>query len=890
LKPCVVYFDLDWLADVDDSVAHVRINKVIQRLRVFFRELGREPEFEVTCSSRPKDGMHKGSYHIVVKNFPVAHNQCTMMRMILDKVRLMAAEDDFWLCEKQDAALGVDANGKMRTKTTPIVDYGVYDNDRCMRLTLHRKLAGVSAPLLRMKLVDGVFVSDDAAANDFDSIEPTLCHRNTVDPPPTPRMLQLEKLFMAGGTAAAAAGGSNTVAGGSKIAAAAAGGSGATAGYNNGNRPAATMVRPGELPFDVEEVVRALRSAGDDVSVFSNVKRFEGKTPDEAGGWQVQFKKSTERPCVVECGRTHGSNNVVVMVYEVANSSLSRFRLVAKCFGDICRGSTCQLGMIGGRSAAKRAARSRSPPRQREDDGIVINEDEEDASRGLYRQPMGPLQGEGGSGVSSDPEDEMQVSEEDEDDGDVLLRGKYVHEENTYEIVKARFEKRHFQLDSGGYVKVGWGVKAPIYMSAHQIRDNNQNVFCSVYDKKIKEWVKVVFVVAWMKDPNIKKLYGVEFDPTCTKKRIYNTWPGFLVERLPPIEDKSTIPTLIQLIKYHIDVVIADGDEALATWFHHWMAHLLQLPHTKTGKAVSLYGSQGAGKTILVKWMAEVLMGEGEKGPASITNDAVTDVVGRFATSLVGKVFCMIEEAVDMKIHAEALKDIINGGVLRNEVKCKTKASAQNYANLVFTSNTDDMLPIESDDRRYVLIKISDKHLGDKKYFTALRAHMARPDVQRAFYEYCMGVDLSIYTDGFQNADISTAFYRRMRELNLSPFIRFLGALVKLPCHAEGKEPFHATTHAILALLSSYAKHNGMEAKNKITGVIPLGHKLADFKSITPKKANATVTAVDGRCAKNYGTERTDNRVRGWTFDMVALKTELINSNRFVEDDHTAFP
>jgi hypothetical protein len=28
-KPCAVYFDLDWLADVDDSIAHVRINKVV---------------------------------------------------------------------------------------------------------------------------------------------------------------------------------------------------------------------------------------------------------------------------------------------------------------------------------------------------------------------------------------------------------------------------------------------------------------------------------------------------------------------------------------------------------------------------------------------------------------------------------------------------------------------------------------------------------------------------------------------------------------------------------------------------------------------------------------------------------------------------------------------
>jgi hypothetical protein len=888
--PCHPYLDIEFLVRSEGGrhqtdPDHGKLIMILEKVKGNFKEAyGIDAYFMVLIGSRPDDkegDWFKYSYHAIMTNITMQNNTDSGLKQLLQRGMEVDIDDEakktsMFYC--QDYKHIYDKKKEFKH----IVDWGVYSNKRVMRM-LGCSKRGSSVPF--MKLVDVRYADYFDCSPVVDAITPTLdeFYQSLILQP-----LSEVTPFLPGFDVPSFAGGSGAAAGGSG---AAAGGSGAAAGYNNGTRPAATMVRPGELPFDVEEVVRALRSAGDDVSVFSNVKRFERKTPDEAGGWQVQFKKSTERPCVVECGRTHGSNNVVVMVYEVANSNMSRFRVIAKCFGDGCNGRTCMIGMIGGLAAAKRAARSRSPAeggaRRRDDDGVVINEAEEDARRSLFNQPREPLLAEGGTGVDSDPEDDMQISGDDEDDGDVLLRGEYLDSENTYPIVKARFEKRYFQLDSGGYVKIGWGVKTPIYMTATQMKDNNQNIFCSIYDKKTKEMMKVVFVSKWMKDPNIRKLYGVDFDPTCTVKRIYNTWPGFLVERLPPIEDKSTIPTLVQPIMYHIDVVIADGDVALATWFRHWMAHLLQLPQTKTGKAVSLYGSQGAGKTILVQWMAEALMGEGGNGPASITNDAVTDVVGRFATSLVGKVFCMIEEAVDMKIHAEKLKDIINGGVLRAEVKGRTKVTAKNYSNLVCTSNTDDMLPIESDDRRYVLIKVSDKHLGDKKYFTALRAHIARPEVQRAFYEYCLGVDLSIYTDGFQNADISTAFYRRMRELNLSPFIRFLGALVKLPCYTEGKEPFHATTHGIMAMLTSYLKHNGLEAKNKITGVIPLGHKLAEFKSITSKKANATVSVVDGRCARSHNAERMDNRVRGWTFDIGALKAELIKSNRFVEDDHT---
>jgi hypothetical protein len=409
------------------------------------------------------------------------------------------------------------------------------------------------------------------------------------------------------------------------------------------------------------------------------------------------------------------------------------------------------------------------------------------------------------------------------------------------------------------------------------MRDNNQNIFCSVYDQKTKEFVKVSFVDKWMKDPTIKKYYGILFDPSGMTQGYYNTWPGYKVQKLPPIIDKSTIPALLEPIRYHINEIIANGDPASATWILHWVSHMFQRPHIKTGRAVSFYGGAGSGKTVLMEWIALELMGEGVGMPASMSSNPNIDIVGRFATSLVDKIFVMSEEQISMKEHASKLKDIINGAVLRCEVKGKTKISVKNYANLCLTSNDEDTLPIESDDRRYVLFETNPRHVGDNAYFTALRAHIARKDVQRAFYEHCMAEDLSIYDaiGGFQNSKIVTPFYKRMRDLNLPPFIRFLGALVK---QRSPTDEFKATSATVFQMYLEYMRRNGLEDKTKVLNPTLVGSALTALKCAKSKKVRPDGIHGGGG----------DARVRGWTIIIGELKAELVSTNRYVEDDDTA--
>ena len=66
-------------------------------------------------------------------------------------------------------------------------------------------------------------------------------------------------------------------------------------------------------------------------------------------------------------------------------------------------------------------------------------------------------------------------SERAEDDGELDL---YKKDKNTYLIVKERFERRHFQVDTPpSFAKLAWGTNEPMIMSAAAIMQDNKNLF-----------------------------------------------------------------------------------------------------------------------------------------------------------------------------------------------------------------------------------------------------------------------------------------------------------------------------------------------------------------------------------------------------------------------------
>ena len=91
---------------------------------------------------------------------------------------------------------------------------------------------------------------------------------------------------------------------------------------------------------------------------------------------------------------------------------------------------------------------------------------------------------------------------------------------------------------------------------------------------------------------------GVEFTPppNVPTKGAHNLWQGFAVD---PKEGDAHKPLLRHLYKY---VCRSDGD--LYRWLISWLANIVQEPGRKPGVAIALLGDQGAGKTILYRYLA----------------------------------------------------------------------------------------------------------------------------------------------------------------------------------------------------------------------------------------------------------------------------------------------
>lgn len=267
---------------------------------------------------------------------------------------------------------------------------------------------------------------------------------------------------------------------------------------------------------------------------------------------------------------------------------------------------------------------------------------------------------------------------------------------------------------------------------------------------------------------------------------VWNTWPGLRAARLPPFAEgtRYAAERLLAPILEHLRDVVCDGDDAHAEWLLDYFAAIVQRPWRRTGVAVLLTGTQGAGKNTLLDFFRERVLG------AAITShlhDVRHALCGRFAEGADRVIFSQVDEAwFGRQQDAECVKHLITGARVRVERKFQSPEHRPNYMNLVATTNTPDAgLPV-GEDRRWTFFRVSRRRVGDHAYFARLHAACADDAVARAFYDALMarpnvsarfGAAHSDSADGQASRPL-TAHYLICRRAHLPPSRRFLSALI----------------------------------------------------------------------------------------------------------------
>lgn len=345
---------------------------------------------------------------------------------------------------------------------------------------------------------------------------------------------------------------------------------------------------------------------------------------------------------------------------------------------------------------------------------------------------------------------------------------------NTYEMVKARFELECFKVKN-----------RKMYITLNKGPDDFNMLHTPQLIYMYKDWKywgvdkdgepkKQCFITEWVEDIHKKSVEKIVIDPRGTEPDVYNLWRGFTVSMLPPVPDERILE-LIQPITRHFDEVITSGVPEHTKFLHDYLANMVQRPWQKSQVALSLYGSQGCGKGIIFEFFRLKVLGT---HCSYQTSRPENDLFGRFTNGAVNRACIQVDEVKSLHDHADQLKDFITNPTINYEKKGVDTIVVSNFANLILTSNNANALTVTADDRRFALFHCSPVHKGEIEYFNSLGAHLERPEVARAYYQYLMSLDLSEYPTSFQHKRPITEYYKEAQHNSIPVISRFFSALV----------------------------------------------------------------------------------------------------------------
>lgn len=191
-----------------------------------------------------------------------------------------------------------------------------------------------------------------------------------------------------------------------------------------------------------------------------------------------------------------------------------------------------------------------------------------------------------------------------------------------------------------------------------------------------------------------------------------NLYRGFAVE--PMVCSKSD-PDVQRWLK-HIRHIICQDDDQVYQYLMDWFAHLVQKPEEKPQAAIILKGEQGTGKNAALKPILKIM------GVHGLYVERPGAVSGKHNKVLDNKLLVFADEAAFTNLSdCRILRALVTerSGIV--EPKGIDAYSQQNFIRLIMATNSDRSVRFASDERRYLVVELSDEHKQDYEYFAALK-------------------------------------------------------------------------------------------------------------------------------------------------------------------------
>ena len=224
----------------------------------------------------------------------------------------------------------------------------------------------------------------------------------------------------------------------------------------------------------------------------------------------------------------------------------------------------------------------------------------------------------------------------------------------------------------------------------------------------------------------------IHFNSDNPKDLTYFT--GFKYKDLQEI-DMKIIDNYLKLISEGI----SGNDSVVNDYIIKWIANIVQNPGIKNEVALVLNGNSGTGKTTFTDILCNLLTGY------SKTIQGVKRLTGEYNSVIENKMLIVANELDIANSNFEREMNALKAIITDDQKDCRRIYedfyTCENVCNFIFCSNYEDSITINYDDRRYCIIRTSDKFKGDFEFFKQLK------DLPESFYDnllsYFMKIDLS---------------------------------------------------------------------------------------------------------------------------------------------------
>lgn len=311
---------------------------------------------------------------------------------------------------------------------------------------------------------------------------------------------------------------------------------------------------------------------------------------------------------------------------------------------------------------------------------------------------------------------------------------------------------------------------------------------------------EVVINDFWI-SPATRVYRGTAFTPSPTVPDLLNYW----VEPHPPDSAGDA-----SVILRHLFEVLCNSDQACYDYLVAYLAHMIQKPTEKPGVMIVLLGGQGTGKGMFFQLLRAIW----PRTTLQVTD--IDQVIGRFNACLERNYVVCMDEALfagDRKA-TDRLKSLVTEPHINIEQKYQPARCIDSIHRFFAASNHSHFSQVDSDDRRFIFLKVSNAHQQDSTYFGRLATAIDDPTAIGAFVNHLENIDLTSFD---VRKKPQTKEHQEQKLKSLQGFDRYWFEVLVAGDFAAGQDLYYCNSswsEATFIPTESLIKHYTMFNKN----------------------------------------------------------------------------